>query len=227
MALEAVQAQAGHASIETTRIYLHLADSWLADQYRRGAEAIDAQMLADHPGCRSAGERPAAAVLGHPGRRVADDDRHDAPLPRPDRLRAAPGQRRLGRRGAAPVRRLHRPSSPGGHRGGRAGAGPPRGLQAVAGRTPQRPPGVGERRYRAHRLGCCGCSSCAPSNGAGRTRRGARCCSPATCPDATSRCPRRSTTPTPRSSCTPPSPSRARWPGLGGLGGGPTDDDRT
>jgi len=50
MALEAVQAQAGHASIETTRIYLHLADSWLADQYRRAAEAIDAQMLADHPG---------------------------------------------------------------------------------------------------------------------------------------------------------------------------------
>ncbi len=30
MALEAVQAQAGHASIESTRIYLHLADDWLA-----------------------------------------------------------------------------------------------------------------------------------------------------------------------------------------------------
>jgi site-specific recombinase XerD len=45
MALEAVQAQAGHASIETTRIYLHLADDWLASQYRRAAEAIDAQML--------------------------------------------------------------------------------------------------------------------------------------------------------------------------------------
>jgi hypothetical protein len=45
MALEAVQAQAGHASIESTRIYLHLADDWLAAQYRAAAEAIDAQML--------------------------------------------------------------------------------------------------------------------------------------------------------------------------------------
>lgn len=43
MALEAIQAQAGHASIDTTRIYLHLADGWLADEYRRAAEAIDAQ----------------------------------------------------------------------------------------------------------------------------------------------------------------------------------------
>jgi site-specific recombinase XerD len=45
MALEAVQAQAGHASIETTRIYLHLADDWLAGEYRRACEAIDAQAL--------------------------------------------------------------------------------------------------------------------------------------------------------------------------------------
>ena len=44
MALEAVQAQAGHASIESTRIYLHLADDWLASQYRRAAEVIDAQI---------------------------------------------------------------------------------------------------------------------------------------------------------------------------------------
>ena len=43
MALEAVQAQAGHASIETTRLYLHLADDWLAGEYRRASEAIDAQ----------------------------------------------------------------------------------------------------------------------------------------------------------------------------------------
>lgn len=49
MSLEAVQAQAGHASIETTRIYLHLTDDWLVGQYRRAAEAIDAQMLIDHP----------------------------------------------------------------------------------------------------------------------------------------------------------------------------------
>jgi site-specific recombinase XerD len=49
MALEAVQAQAGHASIESTRIYLHLADDWLAGQYRRAAEAIDAQVYAGRP----------------------------------------------------------------------------------------------------------------------------------------------------------------------------------
>jgi site-specific recombinase XerD len=44
MALEAIQAQAGHASIETTRIYLHLGDDWLAGEYRRASEAIDAQL---------------------------------------------------------------------------------------------------------------------------------------------------------------------------------------
>lgn len=46
MALEAIQAQAGHRSIESTRIYLHLANDWLAGEYRRAAEAIDAQDLA-------------------------------------------------------------------------------------------------------------------------------------------------------------------------------------
>lgn len=45
MSLEAIQAQAGHRSIESTRIYLHLADDWLAAEYRRAAEAIDAQLL--------------------------------------------------------------------------------------------------------------------------------------------------------------------------------------
>jgi site-specific recombinase XerD len=49
MSLEAVQAQAGHASIESTRIYLHLGDDWLASQYRRAAEAIDAQAFAAVP----------------------------------------------------------------------------------------------------------------------------------------------------------------------------------
>lgn len=44
MALEAIQAQAGHASIESTRIYLHLADDWLAKEYLRAAEAIEAQV---------------------------------------------------------------------------------------------------------------------------------------------------------------------------------------
>lgn len=45
MALEAIQAQAGHRSIESTRIYLHLANDWLAGEYRRAVEAIDAQAL--------------------------------------------------------------------------------------------------------------------------------------------------------------------------------------
>ena len=43
MALEAIQAQAGHASIESTRIYLHLANDWLAGEYLRASEAIEAQ----------------------------------------------------------------------------------------------------------------------------------------------------------------------------------------
>jgi integrase/recombinase XerD len=38
-----------HARIESTRIYLHLADDWLAGQYRRAAEAIDAQVFAGRP----------------------------------------------------------------------------------------------------------------------------------------------------------------------------------
>ena len=49
MALEAVQAQAGRASIESTRIYLHLADDSLAAQYRKAAEVIDAQDFAIQP----------------------------------------------------------------------------------------------------------------------------------------------------------------------------------
>jgi len=44
MSLEALQAQAGHASIDSTRIYLHLADDWLRGEYLRAAEAIDAQI---------------------------------------------------------------------------------------------------------------------------------------------------------------------------------------
>jgi integrase len=46
MALEAVQAQAGHATIESTRVYLHLANDWLAGQYLRAAELIDADTAA-------------------------------------------------------------------------------------------------------------------------------------------------------------------------------------
>jgi integrase/recombinase XerD len=46
MALEAVQAQAGHRSIESTRIYLHLTNDWLAGEYRRAAALIDADQAA-------------------------------------------------------------------------------------------------------------------------------------------------------------------------------------
>ena len=61
MALEAIQAQAGHASIESTRIYLHLGDDWLAAQYRRAAEAVDAQVFNQHPAAVPAAE---AATVG-------------------------------------------------------------------------------------------------------------------------------------------------------------------
>lgn len=47
MELEAVQAQAGHVSIESTRVYLHLSDDWLAGEYRRAAERIDADAAAE------------------------------------------------------------------------------------------------------------------------------------------------------------------------------------
>ncbi len=46
MAIEAIQAQAGHRSISSTRIYLHLDMEWLAEEYRRASEVIEAQALA-------------------------------------------------------------------------------------------------------------------------------------------------------------------------------------
>jgi site-specific recombinase XerD len=44
MALEAVQAQAGHRSIESTRVYLHLANAWLAEEYARAVNAIEGEL---------------------------------------------------------------------------------------------------------------------------------------------------------------------------------------
>ena len=44
MALEAIQAQAGHASIESTRLYVHLANDGREKEYLRAAEAIEAQV---------------------------------------------------------------------------------------------------------------------------------------------------------------------------------------
>src|SRR5690606_22655981 len=49
MSLEAVQAQAGHRPIwwnESPRLYLHLANGWLADEYRRAVERIDSEGFA-------------------------------------------------------------------------------------------------------------------------------------------------------------------------------------
>ena len=47
MSLEALQAQAGHRSIASTQIYLHLGADWLAAEYRRAAEAIEADLVAE------------------------------------------------------------------------------------------------------------------------------------------------------------------------------------
>jgi len=44
MSIEALQAQAGHRSIASTQLYLHLGADWLADEYRRAAEVIEAQV---------------------------------------------------------------------------------------------------------------------------------------------------------------------------------------
>ncbi len=45
MELEALQALAGHRSIETTRLYVHLANEWLAEEYHQAAAIIDADMF--------------------------------------------------------------------------------------------------------------------------------------------------------------------------------------
>jgi site-specific recombinase XerD len=47
MALEAVQAQAGHRSIESTRVYLHLTNDWLAREYLRASDLIEASHAAE------------------------------------------------------------------------------------------------------------------------------------------------------------------------------------
>jgi integrase/recombinase XerD len=47
MALEAVQAQAGHRSIESTRVYLRLANGWLAEEYARAVSAIEGEIGED------------------------------------------------------------------------------------------------------------------------------------------------------------------------------------
>jgi len=45
MELEALQAQAGHRSLDTTRLYVHLANGWLAEEYDKATALIDADMF--------------------------------------------------------------------------------------------------------------------------------------------------------------------------------------
>jgi len=45
MPIEALQAQAGHRSIDSTKVYLHLSNDWLAGEYLRAAEAIEAEAI--------------------------------------------------------------------------------------------------------------------------------------------------------------------------------------
>ncbi len=68
MPLEAVQAQAGHACIESTRIYLHLGDDWLASQYRKAFEVIDAQVFAIGPPGDLLAWMQTLALHDHPAR---------------------------------------------------------------------------------------------------------------------------------------------------------------
>ena len=47
MELESLQAQAGHRSLDTTRLYIHLANGSLATEYDKAAAAIDADLFLD------------------------------------------------------------------------------------------------------------------------------------------------------------------------------------
>ena len=49
MSIEALQAQAGHRSIASTQLYLHLGADWLADEYRRAAEGMEAEAAVGMP----------------------------------------------------------------------------------------------------------------------------------------------------------------------------------
>ena len=44
MSLEALQIQAGHRSIESTRIYLHLGADWVAAEYGRASELVESDL---------------------------------------------------------------------------------------------------------------------------------------------------------------------------------------
>ncbi len=91
---------------------LHLGDDWLASQYRRAAEAIDAQALTA-AALRVPGDRAgAAAGLAAAGRGDPADRRPDAPLPGAGRLCAAAGQRQRCGPGASPRSSPRHPRRP-------------------------------------------------------------------------------------------------------------------
>jgi hypothetical protein len=56
-----VQAQAGHRSIESTRVYLHLSAGWLVSEYANALAAIDAQTAAVQTAAVQTAAAPAAA----------------------------------------------------------------------------------------------------------------------------------------------------------------------
>ena len=214
MALEAIQAQAGHRSIESTRVYLHLADGWVAAEYRKAAEAIDAQARpgADH----DRRGRTAAAPAGparwepvlHPGAPAGGDD---ARLPGPTGRVATTGHHPIDRHRAAVVRLASCSTTT-------PSCAPSASVQrrhieaykTDAHHTPRaRRPVVEEQRRCGCGSGCCGCSSNGSSSGAGMTARPAARCSCPTCPESMIRSPSSWTTPRRPGSCGPP-PSRTR-----------------
>ena len=110
MTLEALQAQAGHRSLASTRVYLHLSADWLADEYRRATEAIEAQPVI--------GARPMSVAAVAEDRRWFSDPDWDEIARRAPQLAAtlrryvielqrtrATAHGGVGRAHAAPVRR--------------------------------------------------------------------------------------------------------------------------
>src|SRR5918994_2863626 len=92
MALEAIRAQAGHRSIESTRVYLHLTNDWLAGEYQRAAGRIDAAAVAELVAAQEMARGAPDRCQNPPGRSLP---------PGPNGLRSPPGHRPWRRRWAA------------------------------------------------------------------------------------------------------------------------------
>ena len=110
MELEALQAQAGHRSLDTTRLYVHLANGWLAEEYDKATALIDADMflatagrdrpMSALPAAVTVERRRSARTSHERASRLAPDRRGRtgagcdvAALPRPARFVAAAGER--------------------------------------------------------------------------------------------------------------------------------------